>query len=335
MKWSCVLLFGLYFLSSCRNDNPYNELAVNDVKVDHWIRYEDLLNRIDSVHPQKELHQLEITYPEFTNIFFLRVINDQYNPDTSFSKIYSMYHKSPVINDIYKNYIPAFKDLSKEEKEYAESFARFSQMVPGYVKPKVFTCLTEFGVGVFSTSDTIMGVSLDMYLGEGNKYYSVEIWPAYIQHNMNRENIVPNLLKNFIRNSVLPQREPETLLDHMIRQGKEVYLLRRMIPPAKDTLVYGYTSKQLDFCKKNEKEMWAYFLSQKLVYEANLKKIQKYVDDAPTSPGMPPDAPGRTSAFIGGQIIEAYMKRHKNVSVQRMLRETNSQKIFEESKYKP
>jgi hypothetical protein len=49
-------------------------------------------------------------------------------------------------------------------------------MIPGVKKPKVFTCLTEFGVGVFSTSDTVMGISLDLYLGKGNKYYNVEVW---------------------------------------------------------------------------------------------------------------------------------------------------------------
>ncbi|HNB62786.1 MAG TPA: hypothetical protein PLC60_09340, partial [Saprospiraceae bacterium] len=87
--------------------------------------------------------------------------------------------------------------------------------------------------------------------------------------------------------------------------------------------------------RENEKSMWSFFLSEKLVYNSHLKEIQKYIDPAPTSPGMPPASPGRTTAYIGGQILEAYMKRHPEISVKDMIRNTNAQKILEDAKYKP
>jgi len=334
-KWFYILLLCFMMMTGCKQNSAYNQLKVKEYKVEPWIRYENLLTLVDTLNPAEGLRKLELLYSEFTNIYFLRVINDQYQPDTSFQKIFSLYQKSPIIKDLYRNEVGKFGDLKQEEEDYSASFARLQAMIPGVKKPKVFTCLTEFGVGVFSTSDTVMGISLDLYLGKGNKYYNVEVWPAYVQHNMNKDNMVSNLLKNFIRNTLLPQREPKTLLDYMVQQGKEVYLLSRMIQPERDTLIYGYTKKQLNFCRENEKEMWSFFLSEKMVYSEDFKKIQKYVDIAPTSPGMPADSPGRTSAYLGGAIIEAYMKRHPDMPIHKMLQEINSQKILEEARYKP
>jgi len=336
IKYFNILTALVLLAASCKKENAYDKIpATGAVKIEPWIRYEQLLAGINTANEAPGLHRLVEAHQEFSLVYFLRVINDSYKPDTSFARIFDLYAKSPVIRDLKDTLPKVFGDLRPEEKAYAEAFARLSTLLSGTVVPRVYTCLTEFGVGVFSTSDTIMGLSLDMYFGSGNKYYNTETWPVYIQRTMNRENIVSNLLKNYIRNSVLPQVEPRTLLDHMIDQGKEVYLLRRLIRPEQDTLIYDYSKEQLQFCRDNEKQMWAYFLAEKLIYSDQYKKIQKFVTPAPSSPGMPPAAPGRTSAYLGGQIIEAYMERHPQMDVRKMLANTDSQRILEEARYKP
>lgn len=336
IKYFNILTALVLLAASCKNESAYDKVPVTGaVKADPWIRYEQLLSGIDTVNPSSGLHTLVNAHQEFSLVYFLRVINDSYNPDTSFVRIFDLYTKSPVIRELKDTLPKVFGGLRAEEKSYAEAFARLNTLLPGTITPRVYTCLTEFGVGVFSTSDTIMGLSLDMYLGSANKYYNTETWPMYIQRTMNRENIVPNLLKNYIRNSVLPQVEPRTLLDNMIQQGKEVYLLKRLIRPEQDTLIYDYSKEQLQFCSDNEKQMWAYFLAEKLIYNDQYKKIQKFITPAPSSPGMPPAAPGRTSAYLGGQIIEAYMDRHPQTDVRTMLANTNSQKILEDARYRP
>lgn len=152
-------------MTGCKQNSAYNQLKVKEYKVEPWIRYENLLTLVEnSRNPAEGLRKLELLYSEFTNIYFW-VINHQYQPDTSFQKIFSLYQKSPIIKDLYRNEVGKFGDLKQEEEDYSASFARLQAMIPGVNKPKVFTCLTEFGVGVFSTSDTVMGISLDLYLG--------------------------------------------------------------------------------------------------------------------------------------------------------------------------
>ena len=336
IKYFNILLLLLVFVSSCKNDGKYSEFeSVEAASVRPWVRFDRLLAEVDTNDVKRSIDKLTQEYPEFTTIYFLKVINDSYNPDTSFLKIYDMYRRSSLLRKISDTIPQVFPNLSAEEKSYADAFARLKKIIPQINTPTVYTCLTEFGVGAFSTSDNEMGLSLEMYLGTGNKYYNVDTWPMFVQRTMNRENMVPNLLKNYIRNSLLPAREPKTMLDHMIDQGKEVYILKHLIPESADTLVYDYSKSQLEFCKNNEKQMWSYFLSEKLVYDEQFRKIQKYVYPAPNSPGMPAEAPGRSSAYIGGRIIEAYMERHEKMDVKKLLANVNSQQILEEARYKP
>lgn len=336
MKYFNILIFIVICLTSCKKDDPYSSFEdIKAEKVTPWIRYEQLLNQVDTNRVVEALDELAQKYPDFTTIYFLRVINDSYNPDTSFANIYNMYRKSPLIRIVSDTLPVMFKDLSQEERDFSDAFARLHKLLPEVKQPRVFTCLTEFGVGAFSTSDMEMGLSLEMYLGTGNKYYNVETWPKFVQRSMNRDNMVPNLLKNFIRNTLMPAEEPRTLLDHMIKQGKEVYILKHMIPATRDTLIYDYSEAQLEFCQQNEKQIWSFFLAEKLIYSDQYKKIQKYVFPAPNSPGMPAEAPGRSSAYIGGKIIEAYMERHKEMDLKKLLANNNSQAILEEARYKP
>jgi cytochrome c553 len=64
-------------------------------------------------------------------------------------------------------------------------------------------------------------------------------------------------------------------------------------------------------------------------------KINKYINVSPDSPGMPAQAPGRTGNYIGKQIINAYMERHPETTMQDLLRLQDAQKIMDLSRYKP
>ena len=81
--------------------------------------------------------------------------------------------------------------------------------------------------------------------------------------------------------------------------------------------------------------MWAYFLDENLLYSTEWQKVRKYVDYSPSSPGMPPEAPGRTANWIGWKIIESFMKRNPEVSMQELVGMMDAQELLDRSKYKP
>jgi hypothetical protein len=81
--------------------------------------------------------------------------------------------------------------------------------------------------------------------------------------------------------------------------------------------------------------MWAYFIKEELLYNSEWAKIRKYVDYSPNSPGMPPQAPGRTANWLGWQMVKAYMRQFPDTSLEDMLQIADAQNLLDAAKYKP
>jgi hypothetical protein len=81
--------------------------------------------------------------------------------------------------------------------------------------------------------------------------------------------------------------------------------------------------------------MWAHFLKEELLYSTDFQKFRKLVDYSPSSPGMPPEAPGRTANYMGLKIVEAYMRRYPDLGLQGLTELQDAQYILEQSRYKP
>ncbi|MDV7392581.1 hypothetical protein RZS08_14540, partial [Arthrospira platensis SPKY1] len=131
------------------------------------------------------------------------------------------------------------------------------------------------------------------------------------------------------------QPEGNRLLDHMIHKGKTLYLFDHLLPFASDTVIMEFSPAQLSWCEDNELDMWAHFLREDLLYSSNWQDIRKLVEYSPDSPGMPPEAPGRTGAWLGWQIVKSFMKRNPEVSMQDLLNMKDAQEFLDRSRYRP
>ena len=123
----------------------------------------------------------------------------------------------------------------------------------------------------------------------------------------------------------------------MVYNGKVLYLMDELMPDLADSTKIGYTGTQAQWCKDYETDIWAYFLEENLLFETDYLKIQKYLTDAPFTPGV---GEGNQSApklgvWVGWQIVRKYMDKHPDLSLQQLLAQTDAQKILKESKYKP
>ncbi len=151
---------------------------------------------------------------------------------------------------------------------------------------------------------------------------------------MNKEHLVSKAVQALVEHytgDVYGNR----LIDYMIRNGKVLYVKEKLLPEADDLIIHEFDENQLDWIIKNEGQIWVYLLDQELLYDINYRKFQKLVSPSPNVPGMPEQAPGRVGNWVGFRIVEAYMERNPDVTIQQLLNEEDSQKILAESKYKP
>jgi hypothetical protein len=151
---------------------------------------------------------------------------------------------------------------------------------------------------------------------------------------MEREYIAPVIFKAVAENMIGRWAMENTLLAQMIHNGKIAAFIDAMLPEKPDHLKIDYTPDQLEWCEDNEGEVWAYMRGEELLYKMSKLEYMKYITDAPSTPGMPPEAPGNIGSWLGWQIVKAYMEE-TGATINEVMAERSSQRIFEKSRYKP
>jgi gliding motility-associated lipoprotein GldB len=234
----------------------------------------------------------------------------------------------------------AYPDFTPYQQELEEAFKHVRYYYPQQKIPRLITFVSGFAVQTPIGNDYI-GIGLDMFLGShGNRFYPAlrQSIPHYIARRFTPENISPRVIEAFAREEMFPEDDKDrNLLSKMIYNGKILYLMDSFLPQAPDTLKIGYTKQQLEWCQENEGGIWAYFLENELLYESDYMKIQKYLAEAPFTPGLGENSESapKLGVWTGWQIVRKYMDQNPDLTLQELMLEKDAQKILTGSKYKP
>ena len=88
----------------------------------------------------------------------------------------------------------------------------------------MYTCISEFSYSVFTATDSIIGISLDKYLGPRFKYYpSVFSEYTFMLPTFDQKYMGIDCANVLAANLVPVPGDKSTLLDKMIAEGKILY----------------------------------------------------------------------------------------------------------------
>ncbi len=231
-----------------------------------------------------------------------------------------------------------YPNLSAQETGLTDAFKHLTYYFPDIDVPRFIAFFSGFAVQTPIGQDYI-GIGLDMFLGADSKFYPAlrESIPYYLSRRFTPENIVPRTVERYIREVLYPQDDLDvTLLQHMVYQGKVLYAMERVMPDVADTLKIGYTAQQWSWANRYERDIWAWFLQENLLYEADYNRIQKYLSEAPFTPelGENNESAPKLGVFIGWQIVRAYMDRHPDTPLPELLGMSEAQAILDGSRYR-
>jgi hypothetical protein len=227
-----------------------------------------------------------------------------------------------------------FKNISETESQIREAFRYYKRYFIGRKIPEVVTFNSLFNFAVIST-DTVLGIGLDMYLGSNCIYYPSLGFPEYKIVHMRKEYIPVDAMRGWLESEFPPGENQNDFLSNLIYKGKILYALNALMPKLNDTLKTGYSESQLGWCHENEKNIWAFFVDQKLLFSNSVEQYSKYVSEGPTTNGFPKESPGSIAAFAGWQIVKSYMKENSSLSLLQLMNENDAAIILKDSKYKP
>lgn len=346
MSWQnvLVLLCVLTFFAGCksekRDDLPdVSQISPIKLKIR---RFEQDLFKVDTHKLATELPFLKSKYGEFANIYFDQILgatSKQIAPEGEVAFIKG-FVTHPSVRKLYDTCQVLYPELPKESVALLEeAFRYYKYYFPQRKIPTLTTFISEYSVGNFVYGNDDLAIGLDFFLGEKYPYLKYNPdnpnFSQYLTRTFNKEYIAVKTIWPLVNDQVGQAPAGETLLDHMIHNGKKMYLLDHLLPYAADSAKMEVSALQWKWLTENENNIWAYFLQQNLLYNSEWQKIRKFVEHSPNSPGMPAEAPGRTGDWLGWQIIKAYMEQKPNTTMKELLSLTNSQDILKQARYKP
>lgn len=326
----------LLLISSCKS------CTNNPLKVDvSEIPFELKLKRLDTALFDKdpdslltEIPELRKTFGAFFDVYCRSIINIRSVDDTALSVALKSFVTDPDMHAIYADTKKQYTDITFLNKELTAAFKHYKYHFPDSAPPVVVVNFSGLNYAVFTT-DSVLAIGLEMFLGAESVYYQMLGLPQYMVRNMNRESLSISAVKGWAYNKFDNAVENKTLLDNMVFNGKILYLLDAMFPEMHDSLKISYKSEQLDWCKANEPSIWAHLLENKLLYTTDHNVLNKYLNEGPFTPGLPRESPGRIGEFTGWMIVKKYMQENPTITVKQLMAEKDAQKILAASKYKP
>jgi hypothetical protein len=320
---------------SCKRNHYNINVTGSEVELKIKRLEQDLFN-ISPGSLADSIPYLRSKYGSFLGIFgyFIHIGNDT-NPSWTAGLI--SFSTDKVNNEVYASVSSVFPDISGLEKELSGAFSRYSYYFPSKAVPELFTCTTGFNYSII-TSDSVLGISLDRYLGAECKFYRQLGLYKYQVAKMTPLNIPSDCMYGWASarwEYGAAGYERDNVLSSIIHEGKLLYFVKCMLPEKDDNLVFGYSPEQMKFCINNEGRMWQYLIENNLLFNSEQLTKKKLTGEAPFTSFFSTESPGRAAAWLGFRIVESFMKRNSNVTLERLMTETDVQGILEMARYHP
>lgn len=325
------------FVFACKNKK---DVDVSNIKLDVNIeRFDKEMSALTLQNFENKLPLLEKKY----SVFYADFMEGMLSVGSTRDKRYYQNMVTVLSDKDYnalKNQVAAkYPDLKQQEEELTEAFKHVKYYYPDQRIPKIVSFFSGFSVQT-PIGNNYIGIGLDMFLGADSEFYPAirNSVPTYISRRFTPENITPRVIEAFVREELFPEPdESNSLMQKMIYNGKVLYFMDAILPEVQDSIKIGYSSAQQEWAEGFEGGIWAYFLERNLLYETDYMKIQKYLTEAPFTPGIGEknESAPKLAVFLGWKIVREYMDRNPSVTLQDLMADTDFQKILDKSKYRP
>jgi hypothetical protein len=332
-----IFLFILF--ASCNQKNKAPEVTKVDMQLK---RFEQQFFTMDTANLLDGFQKLGSAYPQFFPFFMNRILNiplrmenGQIEPQAAFAFKQIIAGYKPVFDSIQLKY----KTLDDTKAAIEKGFSYVKHYYPAYQVPELISYIATFDAPGIVLTPQYLGIGLHQFAGKNFSIYQdpqlVEVYPVYISRRFDKEFIPVSAMKA-VADDIYPDSSMgRPLIEQMIEKGKQWYLAAHFLHGTHDSLITGFTKKQLEWVQSNEGNVWGFLNSNHDVYTIDPAVIQDYIGEAPFTRGMPEGyAPGNIGQWVGWKIVRQFAEKNNKLSLNEVLA-TPAATIFQESRYKP
>ncbi len=320
-----LFLIFLFFFS-CTEKKAYGEDAYITIN-----RFDKALYSYLSGQTSEE--DLLKDHRDFLNLYGEKVIGIGKVDSLGFFSRLTTFFSNPELKQLYLDELNTFEDINEKNKKISYGFNFLKNTFDSLKIPQVYMHVSGLNQNII-VSEKFLSISADKYLGERYKLYA-DFFYDYQRQNMNPERIVPDYLLGFLMTEFPLENDLKSLLDRMIYEGKIRYILSLALPSYSNAQIIGYSDKQEEWCMKNESKIWKTIIGSKHLFSQDPLIADKYINEAPYTSFLSDNSPGKVGIWVGYQIVCEYMKHSNRISLENLIKNTNSQEILKISTYNP
>lgn len=328
-----VLILCAFFLVSCRlkPSDPKERAQEAEVAV---IRYDRLQNEYVEFNSFLALKKMNTEYPLLTKYLIEDVLKLGPVDDPHISDKLKAYFSDSTLRVLSSDALARYKDMSPIEEKFARGFKRLKKELPSVKIPGVYSQISALNESVV-VGDSLLGFSIDKYMGSDYPLYK-RFFYDYQCKSMTPERIVPDCFAFYLLSEYpFPTQNDYSLLDCMMHRGKIHYVVGKLLDFDSPGKELGFTEQEEMWCNTNRKSVWDYMLAGGHLHSTDPMVIRKYLDPAPFTAFFGDDSPSMTGVWMGKQIVESYMKHHKDVSIEQLMKMTDYRRMLADADFNP
>ena len=328
--FSIIILFAI-FLFAC-NNNKF-DVDVSDIHINLDIKRldKDLMANYPDTPNVEALQQ---KYGKFLELYSIGVISIGSSQKPQYKRALMQFRKYCFDYQIPQKIDSVFHNFNDISNKLNNAFKHYKYYFPDKEIPQIYTYLSAFNQSVVS-DEGMLGIGLDKYLGSNCIFYKQLGWDQYKIRRMEK-NMIPVDCMRALAIMEFPYKDTvDNLLNQMVHEGKIQYFLNAMLPNTSDTLKFAYTKIQWEWANYNEEKMWAYLVDSETLFSTDHMTIRKFINDAPFTQVFHNNSCPRAGAFLGWKIVNRYMKKHPDISLEQLMKNTDYQGILNSANYRP
>ena len=309
------------FGSSCKND-PL-DVDVSKVEVNlNFINADSMLyNSTDSrrILLNRNFKQ---SFPDLYLFTFEKGLKIKTNVDTMYVNQLTIFYKDPYIKELEIELQRNFKTLSSEKQEIKDAMKHLKFHFKKMNSPKNVVFFNSlFSYNTLATN-TDIGVGLEWYLGPEHKLIkksSIQGLYDYMKAGMDRKYLVRDVVYQWVYAQIHAPTDAKFAED-MVSWGKLLYCIEAALPEKDKAIILRYSPEKMKWAEENEKNIWKYFVEQKLLFKSDELLKLGYFNEAPFTKGLPKESPDRLGQYIGWKMVQKYMEQNPDLPLEKLLK---------------
>jgi len=317
-----IILCLIVMLFSCQS-NPF-DIEIEQREIDfQFVRLDQEVFKSEMDNPFDRQQVLLETYPVFYKDYFENILRVGPVEDSLAIELFDKVSHEVFFKESQEQVDSFFFDDRDIREKFRGALQYYSHYFPEDEIPQVYGMNSGFNYAIYPLKNHL-AIGLEFYLGKDH-YITNELpneqFPNYQKRKMDKEYLVADALRGYLLSTNQGKIQGNDLLNHFVYQGKVMYALNALMPFEEEYRQMGYLSEEMDWCNKNEFNIWKAIIDEDLLFSQDFKQIQRFTGFGPFTQGFPEDSPGMISIFIGKRIVMDFMEKNPSYSMSDLFNE--------------